>query len=103
MATQKRLTKREFDHALRRVDLSVDVTERVRRVLVGGERQVDVAASAGVGANSISTQVNRVWRAHLENQTLPAGMERVSVVLPADKAEIVRAWARDTENRRAER
>lgn len=103
MATQKRLTKREFDQALRRLDLSDAGAGRVRRVLVGGERQVDVARDAQVGANSISAQVNRVWRAHLENMSLPPDLERVSVVLPADKAEIVRAWARDTENRRAER
>lgn len=96
MAKRKSLTKRDFDATIKRLDISDQAAEMARRVLVGGEQQSKVAADYTVTVSAISHQVARVWRAYVEALDIPPGHERITAVLPTDKAEIVRTWERDT-------
>ena len=99
MSTMKRsLSKRDFDAAAKRLSISERAADMARRVLVGGEQQATIAAEFKVTAGAVSHQVSRVWRAHVENHEIPAGFERLeNVVLPADKAGIVKTWMKDLE------
>lgn len=103
MVQMKRtLSKRDFDAAVKRLSISDRAVDMARRVLIAGERQVDVAKEFEVSRGAVSHQVRRVWRAHVDNQEIPAGFERLeNVVLPADKAAILRTWLKDEERKSA--
>jgi len=96
MATRRTMAVEEFEAAVKRLRISDRGVEMARRVLVGGEQQGAVAAHYGITIGAVTHQVSRVWRAHVEGLEIPPGHERVSAVLPADKAEIVRHWERDS-------
>jgi len=99
VASRRKLKAPEFEAAVARLVISTDAAERSRRVLVDGESGATVAKEAGISVSAVSQQVARIWRAHVDSLDIPPGHERVSAVLPADKAEIVRTWERDTNRR----
>lgn len=100
MAPQRKLTKREFDRAVRNLQMTTPIIERCRAVLVDGARQIDVAEQAGVGAGTVCTAVNRVWRSYLDSLTNPEGYEEVTALLTDEQAAIVRTWHRENTERR---
>lgn len=100
MATQRSMARRDFDATVKRLGIQERGIEMARRVLVAGERQTAVAAEMKVTVGAVSHQVNRVWREYVNAQEIPAGYERVSAILPADKAAIVRTWESETRRTR---
>lgn len=100
MANRRSLTKRDFEAVVKRLNISDQAADMARRVLVGGEMQKDVAADCKVTISAVSHHVGRIWSAHVEAQEIPAGHERITAVLPSDKAEIVRTWERDSRRNR---
>lgn len=99
MAIRRHMNKRDFEATIKRLEISERGVEMARRVLVGGERQSDIATEFGITNGAVSHQVNRVWRAYVDTLEIPPGYERVTVVLPADKAAIVKTWAREQDRR----
>lgn len=93
------MTKRDFEAAVKRMSMSERGMEMARRVLVGGEQQQRVAADFEVTDGAVSQHVSKVWRTFVNMQEIPAGFERITAVLPSDKAEIVRTWERDYSRR----
>jgi DNA-binding transcriptional ArsR family regulator len=100
VANKRSLTKRDFDAVVKRLNISEQAADMARRVLVGGEMQKDVAAACKLTISAVSHHVSRVWAAHVEAQEIPAGFERITAVLPTEKAEIVRTWERDSRRTR---
>jgi len=100
VATRRSLTKRDFDATVKRLNISEQAAEMARRVLVSNEQQSTVAATYSVTISAVSHQVGRVWRAYVESLEIPPGHEKITAVLPADKAEIVRTWERDSRRNR---
>lgn len=102
MTPRRKLTKREFDRAVKHLGMTAPVIARCRAVLVGGERQIDVAHRAGVGAGSVSTPVNRVWRSYLDSLTTPTGLEKITALLTEEQAAVVHTWHRENSDRRTD-
>nr|AAX19279.1 KorA-like protein [Sinorhizobium meliloti] len=94
------MTKRDFEAAVKRLQISERGIDMARRVLVGGEAQSLVATDYGVTLGAVTHQVSRVWRTYVDALEVPPDHERVSAVLPKDKAEIVRTWERDSRRNR---
>lgn len=90
---EKRLSEEEFQAALSRLDVGAQTVEIARGVLVEGRPQAEFVKAFGLTRGAVSQAVNRVWSAHQEQ--LPQGVERVSVVLPAHQAFIVKKWAKE--------
>lgn len=61
----------------------------IRRVLVDGVMQKDVAAELSLTKEAVSAMVARVWRVHLKYGARPAGWEKVEVVLPPEMVQVV--------------
>ncbi len=95
MGSKKALTVEEFDvlrpHLGRTGEKNLIA---VRRVLVDGMRQKDIAAELGLTKEAVSAMVARVWRAHLAYGTRPDGWEKVEVVLPPEMAQVVHEMAK---------
>lgn len=95
MSRRKKLTAEAFDAAAANTNMSEKTLEIARRVLVGGEKQKDVAATSGLTPQTINDHVQRVWREHAASADLPPGTQRITVVLSKDRAQIVLDWARE--------
>lgn len=96
---KKRLTEAQFQQAVRGLDVGPQTIEIARGVLVEAKSQASFASALGLSKGAISQAVSRVW-AVAEKQGLPAGYERVSVVLPEHQAYIVRQWEKDATKKR---
>ena len=94
MRNEKKLTAGEFktiEPYLERLDgKNIDA---IRRVLVDGMKQKDIAAELKLTKEAVSAMVARAWRAHLEHGERPEGWVKVEAVLPPQMAEVVRAMA----------
>jgi hypothetical protein len=95
---KKRLTAIEFQRALSGLNVGAQTIEIARGVLVDGKPQVEFVQALGLSKGAVSQAVNRVWGA--AKPELPAGCERVNVVLPEHQAYIVRQWEKDRTKRR---
>jgi hypothetical protein len=94
MSTKKRLTADEFDALrphLQRFDKQNIVA--IRRVLVCGDKQKDVAAELNLSKEAMSAMVVRAWKIHLEHGDRPEGWVKVEAVLPPHIAEVVQEMA----------
>jgi len=67
--------------------------EAIRRILVDGIMQKDIALELGVSKEAVSAMVARVWAAHLKHGVRPEGWRTVEVVLPVEYAEVVEELA----------
>jgi FixJ family two-component response regulator len=91
---KKKLTEIEFNSI--RVYLnkfSNKNIEAIRRILVDGIMQKDIAAELGMSKEAVSAMVARAWAAHLKHGIRPEGWRTVEVVLPAEYAEVVEELA----------
>ena len=100
MAPRHKMSKRDFERTVRGLTMAPEVADRCRAVLVDGQRQIDVATDAGVGAGAISSAVARVWRSYLDTLEHPDGFEEVTALLTESQAAVVRTWHRENEDRR---
>lgn len=95
--SRKKMSAHEFAAACPRLaHLSVRSVELARKVLVEGQRQVDVADEAGISKQSLSGIIRRVRQAI---DSVPDGWVKVEVWLPAEKAKEVEDMA-DKERRK---
>ena len=78
--------------AVKDLEIGQQTLDIARGVLVDGVSQSAFVASLKLSRGAVSQAVNRVWAAHKE-KNLPQGYERVSAVLPAHQAFIVKKWA----------
>lgn len=94
MRKKKKLTEMEFNAI--RVYLnkfSNKNIEAIRRILVEGIMQKNVAAELGISKEAVSAMVARAWAAHIQHGVRPDGWRTVEVVLPAEYAEVVEELA----------
>lgn len=94
MRSKKKLTEREFESI--RVYLnkfSSKNIDAIRRILVNGIMQKEIALELGMSKEAVSAMVARAWAAHLKHGTRPEGWRTVEVVLPAEYAEVVEELA----------
>lgn len=95
MSNRKSLTAEEFEWIRPHLDRVEEKNlNAIRRVLVQGARQKDVATDLNLTKEAISAMVSRAWRAHLEHGERPPGWVKVEVVLPPDMAEVVHEMVR---------
>lgn len=90
MGNTKALTAEEFEYLrphLARFEKKN--LEAVRRVLVDGVMQKDIALEMNLTKEAVSAMVARAWKAHLEFGERPTGWVKVEVVLPPDMARLV--------------
>ncbi|AVX40746.1 transcriptional regulator KorA [Yersinia massiliensis] len=92
---KKRLSKAEFQAAIKDLDVGQQTIDIANGVLVEGKPQATFVAMLGLSRGAVSQAVNRVWIAHQE-KNLPEGYERVTAILPEPKAFIVKKWAEET-------
>lgn len=90
MGNRKTLTAEEFEWIrpyLGRIEEKN--LSAIRRVLVDGVMQKDIAAELNLTKEAVSAMAARAWRAHLEHGERPPGWVKVEVVLPPDMAQVV--------------
>lgn len=91
MTKTKRLTQAEFDAIRPHLDnFEAKNIEAVRRILVGGVLQKDIAAEMKMTKEAVSALVGRAWQHHIERGALPEGWQKVQMALPPDLAEVAR-------------
>jgi orotate phosphoribosyltransferase-like protein len=94
MALRKRLTPGEFDfirpHLERQKEENI---EHIRRVLVKGVKQRDIANELHMTVQGVSAMVARVWKTHVEHGARPDGWRAVHVTLPGNVADVVEEMA----------
>lgn len=94
MRKKKKLTEIEFDSI--RVHLSKFSNKNIdaiRKILVDGIMQKDIAAELGMSKEAVSAMVARAWTAHIKHGVRPEGWRTVEVVLPAEYADVVEELA----------
>ncbi|WP_322075550.1 transcriptional regulator KorA [Burkholderia cenocepacia] len=89
---KKRLSETQFRAAIKDLEVGQQTLDIARAVLVDGKPQARFAESLGLSRGAVSQAVHRVWAAH-EERNLPQGYERVTAILPAHQAFIVKKWA----------
>lgn len=90
--SKKHLTKKAFELAARRVNISERRIELARQHLVDGRPQKEIAAEVAMTPQAVNKCVLLIWSAHIESEELPADLQRITVVLPHDKAAIALEW-----------
>lgn len=94
MTVRKRLTPREFDfirpHLERQKEENIEL---IRRVLVDGVKQRDIASELHITVQGVSAMVARAWRTHVEHGERPEGWRAVHVTLPENVADVVEEMA----------
>lgn len=91
---KKRLTEAQFQAAIRDMDVGQQTLDIARAVLVEGVPQATFVSSLKLTRGAVSQAVHRVWVSH-EERSVPEGYERVTAVLPAHQAFIVKKWANE--------
>jgi hypothetical protein len=95
---KKRLTPEQFNAAIQGLEVGQQTIDIARGVLVDGKSQATFVAALGLTKGAVSQAVGRVWAAF--QRTCPEGFERVTVILPAHQAYIVKKWAKDARKRK---
>lgn len=91
--TKKTMTEAQFAETTKGLNVSARTLEIAHGVLVLGKPQAQFAQELNVTAGAISQAVRRVWEAFQERNAVPSGYERVTAILPAHQAFIVKKWA----------
>lgn len=90
---KKRLTELQFEDAIKGLDAGCQTIEIARGVLVHGESQTSYAKKFGLTRGAVSQAVERVYS---RAKTLPDGYEKITAILPAHKAFVVRKWEEES-------
>lgn len=92
---KKSLTKEQFDIAVNNININEKTKYIAYEVLVNGVKQIDLVNRLNLTKGNISQAVNKVFNAYNNNDNVPTGYERVTVVLPVHKAFIVKKWEKN--------
>ena len=95
---KKKLSESQFQEAVNNLEVGQRTLRIAYGVLVNGQSQVSFVKSLKLTKGAVSQAVNRIWEAHLEKME-PPGYEKVSVLLPIQRAFIVKKWAKDVEKK----
>ncbi|MGP5477603.1 TrfB-related DNA-binding protein [Pseudomonas helleri] len=90
------MTEAQFAKVVEVLSVSAQTLEVAHGVLVLGKSQAYYAQKLKLTAGAISQAVNRVWTAFMEQSAVPSGYERVTAILPAHQAFIVKKWQQAT-------
>ena len=90
--TKKTMTEAQFAETTKDLNVSPQTLEIAHGVLVLGKPQAQYAQELKLTAGAISQAVRRVWSAFQEQSAVPSGYERVTAILPAHQAFIVKKW-----------
>ncbi|HFF5988744.1 TPA: TrfB-related DNA-binding protein [Enterobacter hormaechei] len=92
MRRKERLTPQDFDTLKDHMGSRWKAAniEAVRRVMVEGCKQKDIAADLGVTEKAVSQMVKKAYDLHQEHGTVPVGWVSVYATLPPDLAELVK-------------
>lgn len=93
---ERRLTLSQFENAIQSLSVGQRTIDIAKAVLVDGLRQRDQAANYGITGGAVSQAVGKVWRA-AQGAGVPAGYEKITVILPEQRAFIVKKWASEAE------
>lgn len=98
---KKRLTEEEYQAAIAGMNITDQTKDISKGVLVFGRKQADYVQEYGITKAAVSLACRRVWDSHvkLNHPGTPPGFEEVNVVLPRQKAYIVKQWAKDVEQK----
>lgn len=94
-AMKKSLTKEQFNIAINNININDKTKYIAYQVLVEGVKQIDLVNRLNLTKGNISQAVNKVFNAYNNSDEVPAGYERVTVVLPEHKAFIVKKWEKN--------
>jgi DNA-binding MarR family transcriptional regulator len=91
MRTRKRLTATNFESIRAHLgNFEKKNVEALRRILVHGAKQKDVALELGISKEAVSAMVSRGWKVFLlYGQQYPEGWRTVEVTLPPEYAEVI--------------
>ncbi|KQH72932.1 TrfB-related DNA-binding protein [Xylella fastidiosa subsp. sandyi] len=64
--------------------------EAIRKILVDGQQQTNVANTLGVTNKAVSYMVRKAWQTYIKHGERPEGWISISVTLPPDMAELVK-------------
>lgn len=104
MANKKQLTAAEFDNIRPHLERFKEKNiSAIRRVLVEGVLQKDIASELKLTKEAVSAMVGRAWRAHLEHGDRPPGWRKIEVVLPPEYADVVEALVKTIARLRAKK
>ena len=95
---KKRLSEKQFQRVIKNLEVGKQTIKIAYGVLVNGQSQVSFVKSLELTKGAVSQAVNRIWEAHLEYDGFP-GYEKVSVLLPKQRAFIVKKWAKEAEKK----
>ncbi|EFI8498299.1 transcriptional regulator [Escherichia coli] len=90
--TKKTMTEAQFADSIQGLGVSPQTLEIAHGVLVLGNPQSQYVRELGLTPGAISQAVRRVWSAYQEKIAVPSGYERVTAILPAHQAFIVKKW-----------
>ena len=93
---EKRLTLAQFEQVVLDMKLSDKTVEIAKAVLVEGKPQSDLVKATQLTKGAISQAVKKVWRTY---ELMALEGEEISVVLPPQKAYIVKQWAIEFANK----
>lgn len=93
---ERRLTLSQFENAIQSLSVGQRTIDIAKAVLVDGLRQRDQAANYGITGGAVSQIVKKVWDA-AQDAKIPAGYEEITVVLPEQRAFLVKKWASEAE------
>lgn len=82
------MTPEEFQAVASRIAANPSAVEIARRVLLEGQKQIEVARQQGVTRSCVSKIIARFVQARHQFETL-------TVTLPKERAEQVRVWHRE--------
>lgn len=88
---KKILTEEQFYIAINKLKIKEKTKNIAYQVLVRGIKQIDIAKKLEMSKSNVSQAVNKVFNEYEQNN-LPNGYEKITVVLPAHKAFIVKQW-----------
>lgn len=100
MRSKKRLTATHFE-SIRGYLGNFDKknVDALRRVLVEGTRQKDIAEELGLSKEAVSAMVGRCWKIYLRYGVKRDGWKTVEVTLPVEYADVIEELANTLQTR----
>jgi len=96
---KKNLTKDKFNETIKTLKIGSQTKEIAYGVLVLKKNQSEFVTRFNLSKGAVSQAVSRVWNAFLKND-IPEGYEKVTAILPHQKAFLVKKWAKNVKKKK---